>query len=122
MVEICSESLRNSAIGDRFHCTEMDVRREFVAALESAQSKGEIPAGVDPEMAVLMLFAVTDGLVLRLGLEDTLTPKAPNLICGGSRRPFSASAFPDEPSGPMNRRGAVRQGADRPIAATPSRT
>lgn len=74
MVEICSESLRNSAIGERFHCTELDVRNELLEAVRVAQRTGEIPASVDAEMAILMLFSVTDGLVMRMGLEPALTP------------------------------------------------
>ncbi len=76
MVEICSESLRNSSIGERFHCTEEDARREILSALEAAQQAGEIPASVDCPMALLMLFAMTDGLVLRMGLEPGLSPDA----------------------------------------------
>ncbi|WP_244487933.1 TetR/AcrR family transcriptional regulator [Aureimonas sp. Leaf454] len=69
MIEIVSESIRNTAIGERFHAIESDVRSTIRAALDEAQKTGEIGADVDLDIALVMLLAVGDGLVMRLQLE-----------------------------------------------------
>jgi TetR/AcrR family transcriptional repressor of uid operon len=76
MVEICAESMRNTSVGDRFHCIETDIRGEFLAAFAAAQAAGEIPADVDLPVALQVLLSVGDGLVLRMGLEPDMTPEA----------------------------------------------
>ena len=79
MVEICSESLRNTTVGHRFHCIETDVRGLFFDALARAQATGEIDPSVDIQSAVTMLLAMGDGLVMRFSLDpdvsvDSLLP------------------------------------------------
>ncbi|WP_320409386.1 TetR/AcrR family transcriptional regulator [Aureimonas sp. Leaf427] len=69
LVEIVSESIRNTAIGERFHAIEAEIRDIIRAALVEAQERGEIGAGVDLDIAIVMLFAMSDGLVMRLQLE-----------------------------------------------------
>ena len=69
MVEICSESIRNTAVGKRFHEVEREVRDAFLAALQLAQAEGEIDAGIDLESALFVMFALGDGLVMRLQME-----------------------------------------------------
>ncbi|HEX2019249.1 MAG TPA: TetR/AcrR family transcriptional regulator [Aurantimonas sp.] len=70
MVEIWSESIRNRALGRRFHEIEVEVRRAFDAALRRAKSEGEIDPGIDIPVVLTVLFAVADGLVMRLQIED----------------------------------------------------
>lgn len=70
MVEIWSESIRNTAIGRRFHEIEAEVRRAFHAELTRAQAAGEIDRSIDIAVALTVLFAVADGLVMRLQIED----------------------------------------------------
>lgn len=69
MVEICVESIRNSALGQQFHAIECGVRNAFQQALQQAHERGEIDATVDVEMALHVLFSMGDGLVLRMQLE-----------------------------------------------------
>ncbi|WP_246233132.1 TetR/AcrR family transcriptional regulator [Aurantimonas aggregata] len=70
MVEIWSESIRNTALGQRFHEIEAEVRRAFHAALLRAQEDGEIDPGIDIDVVLTVLFAIGDGLVMRLQIED----------------------------------------------------
>ncbi|WP_224005976.1 TetR/AcrR family transcriptional regulator [Aureimonas sp. SA4125] len=69
MVEICSESIRNTAVGKRFHEVEREVRDAFRQSLVEAQTEGEIDAHVDVETALFVLFSLGDGLVMRLQIE-----------------------------------------------------
>jgi AcrR family transcriptional regulator len=69
MVEICSESLRNTAVGERFHEIEREVRDAFRAALVEAQAAGEIAGDLDLDVVLMMVFAIGDGLQMRLALE-----------------------------------------------------
>ncbi len=69
MFEICSESMRSTAVGHRFHCIETDIRAEFVTAIATAQADGEVDASVDVEAAVTMLIAIGDGLAMRVTLD-----------------------------------------------------
>lgn len=69
MVEICSESIRNTAIGKRFHEIESSVRLAISDALRRARDEGEIDLDTDLGVALTVLFAVGDGLVMRLQLE-----------------------------------------------------
>lgn len=73
MIEVCAESLRNTAVGERFHCIEHDVRSELVSAMSAAKAAGEIPADLDVGRAMQVLYSVVDGLVLRMALESDLT-------------------------------------------------
>lgn len=69
MVEICVESIRNSALGQQFHAIECGVRHAFHDALRKAHAAGEIDSSVDIEMALHVLFSMGDGLVMRMQLE-----------------------------------------------------
>lgn len=69
MVEICSESLRNTAVGKRFNELESLIRTAFEDVLRSAQESGEIGADVDLQSVMTIIFALGDGLVMRLRLE-----------------------------------------------------
>jgi AcrR family transcriptional regulator len=82
MLEICSESLRNSGVADRFANAEQEVRETFLAEAHAAQERGEIGADVDVGEAIRTLMAFADGVVLRLGLEKgfDLDHVAPTLL------------------------------------------
>jgi len=79
MAEIWSESIRNTAVGRRFDEIERVVQAAFREALLNAQERGEIAHDIDIDAVMTMLFAMGDGLVLRLQLEpetdvDSLEP------------------------------------------------
>lgn len=85
MVEICSESLRNTAVGERFQAIEAEVRQRFQVVLEEARSRGEIAADLDLDLALTFLMGTGDGLVMRLRLEperpaETLRPYLHRMI------------------------------------------
>jgi TetR/AcrR family transcriptional regulator, repressor for uid operon len=82
MLEICSESLRNSAVAERFAKSEQEVRDTFLAEAYAAQRRGEVGADVDIAEAMRTLMAFADGIVLRLGLEKgfDLDHVAPTLL------------------------------------------
>ena len=75
MVEICAESMRNCGVGARFRGIETEVFRRFVEVLTVSRGKGEIPADVDLEMAVVMLMSLGDGLAQRMGHDESLEPE-----------------------------------------------
>ena len=68
MVEIWSESIRNTAVGRRFHAVEGEVRQALREALARARETGEVDPGLDLDAAMTVLFAVVDGLAMRLQL------------------------------------------------------
>lgn len=76
MLEICAESLRNSAVGDLFGRNEAVVRAELAAVVAAGIEAGEVAPDVDVARTLQVMFAVTDGLVLRTGLEPDLTVEA----------------------------------------------
>ncbi len=71
-VEICSESLRNTAVGERFRTIEADVQAQLRAVVEEAKRSGEVPADLDVEVVLALLMSIGDGMVLRLQLDPTL--------------------------------------------------
>jgi AcrR family transcriptional regulator len=73
MVEICSESIRNTAVGKRFHEVEKEVRTAIMASLRKAQVEGEIDADIELESALFVLFALGDGLLMRLQIEPEVS-------------------------------------------------
>lgn len=87
MVEICSESIRNTTIGKRFHEIEMEVRRAFREALQHAHDRGEIAADIDLGVVLTVLLSVGDGLVMRLQIEqdfdiETIEPYLRRIVEG----------------------------------------
>ncbi|ALN72019.1 MULTISPECIES: TetR/AcrR family transcriptional regulator [unclassified Aureimonas] len=85
IVEICSESLRNTAVGARFQMVEDEARSRIRQALKGAQDQGEIPGDLDLELALTLLMSIGDGLVMRLRLEperplETLRPYLHRMI------------------------------------------
>jgi TetR/AcrR family transcriptional repressor of uid operon len=69
MLEICSESMRNTTVGHRFHSIETDARATFRTVIEQAQKAGEIDPEVDVDAAVTVLFAIGDGLAMRMSMD-----------------------------------------------------
>jgi AcrR family transcriptional regulator len=72
MLEICSESMRNTGVGDKFNACETDAMDLFRSVIEDARRRGEIDPDVDVEAAVTILFAIGDGLAMRLSLDRNL--------------------------------------------------
>lgn len=70
--EIFAEAARNPALKPTFDAVEDEmnaaIRRLFVAA----QARGEIDASIDPDVAMLLINAIGDGLVLRNNFEPDL--------------------------------------------------
>jgi len=73
MIEICAESMRNSTVGGLFGRNEATVRTEIAGIVAEAVGRGEVAAGVDVARTVQVVFAITDGLVLRMGMDADLT-------------------------------------------------
>ncbi len=82
MVEICSESLRNTTVGARFCELEAMVRESMRTAIEEARERGEVPADLDLPLALTMIFAFGDGLMMRLQFEREVALEAiePHLL------------------------------------------
>ncbi len=75
MAEIMAETMRSTGLSDRFNTIEMDVREEFLRAFKEAQDTGEIATDVDIEAAIMVMMAIGDGLVLRMGIENEASPE-----------------------------------------------
>ncbi|RIY02467.1 TetR/AcrR family transcriptional regulator [Aureimonas flava] len=76
MIEICSESLRNTAVGARFCELETLVRDRMRAAVEDARERGEVPRDLDLDIALTMIFSFGDGLMMRLQFERDVALEA----------------------------------------------
>ncbi|WP_428031897.1 TetR/AcrR family transcriptional regulator [Ancylobacter sp.] len=70
--EIYAEAARNPALKPTFDAVEDEMNAAIRAHLVAAQARGEIDAGIDPDVAMLMINAIGDGLVLRHSLEPGL--------------------------------------------------
>ncbi|WAP70701.1 TetR/AcrR family transcriptional regulator [Jiella pelagia] len=86
-IEIWSESIRNTAVGQRFFEIEETVHANFRALLLDAREHGEIDAACDIDTALTMIFALADGLVLRLQLHpeisiETIEPELRKFVRG----------------------------------------
>jgi len=74
MVEICSESLRNTAVGQRFHEVEGTVRQAIQTAIEDGIARGEVDPRIDLAIVMTILFGLGDGLMMRLQLDRDVEP------------------------------------------------
>jgi AcrR family transcriptional regulator len=72
MLEICSESMRNTGVGGKFAACETDALSLFRVVIEDARQRGEIDPTLDVEAAVLVLFAIGDGLAMRMSMDREL--------------------------------------------------
>jgi TetR/AcrR family transcriptional regulator, repressor for uid operon len=74
MVEICSESLRNTAVGQRFAEIEATVRGAIRAAIMGGMRTGEVDPAIDVDKVVTILFGLGDGLLMRLQMDRHVRP------------------------------------------------
>ncbi|GLK73063.1 TetR/AcrR family transcriptional regulator [Ancylobacter dichloromethanicus] len=70
--EIYAEAARNPALKPTFDAVEDEMNAAIRAHFVAAQARGEIDASIDPDIAMLMLNAIGDGLVLRNSFEPGL--------------------------------------------------
>ena len=87
MLEICAESIRNTEIGRRFHEIEGVVRQAFLAALQKGLADGEVDPDIDLSVALVVIFSIADGLLMRLQLEpdfdiETVEPHLRRVVEG----------------------------------------
>ncbi|NDW07427.1 TetR/AcrR family transcriptional regulator [Jiella pacifica] len=86
-IEIWSESIRNTAVGQRFCEIEADIHASFRKLLLDARQRGEIDPDADIDAALTLIFALADGLVLHLQLHpkisiDTIEPQLRKFVQG----------------------------------------
>jgi TetR/AcrR family transcriptional regulator, repressor for uid operon len=74
-MEIVAESLRNPKIHALLVSAEKRIKEAFVTALAAAVARGEIEAQADLASIATLLFALWDGLILRLAYEERLVPE-----------------------------------------------
>lgn len=74
MAEITAESLRNSAIGQRFAQIDEGVRDTIRTVLTEAIAEGELPPIDDMDATISMTMAAVDGIALRQIYDPDLTP------------------------------------------------
>ncbi len=72
-LEVMSEGMRNTAIGETFLCNEVAVRDQLHLTLAAAQDAGEVAAGVDLCPTISMLMAFAEGIVIRRAFDPMLT-------------------------------------------------
>ncbi len=72
-IEIWSESIRNTAVGQRFCEIETTIRDSFRNLLLDARDRGEIDSDADIDAALMLIFALADGLVLHLQLHPQIS-------------------------------------------------
>ncbi|WP_245396729.1 TetR/AcrR family transcriptional regulator [Jiella sonneratiae] len=96
-LEIWSESVRNTAVGQRFCEIEETVRAGFRRLLVDARDRGEINPDTDLDAALMLIFALADGLVLHLQLRpeiavETIEPELRKFVHGllAPRQPAAA--------------------------------
>ncbi len=94
LVEICSESLRNTTVGARFYEIQKGVRLALHTALEQAQAQGELRQDAEIDVILTLLFAIGDGLMMRLQIErdielDSVEPYLRRMLSAlvGKERP-----------------------------------
>jgi AcrR family transcriptional regulator len=73
LAEICAESLRNSAIGQRFAQIDDRVRDVIREVLSEAVARGEITPIDDVDATIGVTMAAVDGLALRQMSDQDLT-------------------------------------------------
>ncbi len=72
-IEIWSESIRNTTVGQRFCEIETTIRDSFRNLLLDARDRGEIDSDADIDAALMLIFALADGLVLHLQLHPQIS-------------------------------------------------
>ena len=70
--EIYAEAARNTGLKPTFDAVEDEMNAAIRACFVAAQARGEIDPAIDPDLAMVMINAIGDGLVLRHGFEPAL--------------------------------------------------
>ncbi|MCE7029721.1 TetR/AcrR family transcriptional regulator [Jiella avicenniae] len=86
-IEIWSESIRNTAVGQRFCEIEAGIHASLRTMVFAARDRGEIDPDADVDAALTLIFALADGLVLRLQLQpeisiDSIEPQLRKFVRG----------------------------------------
>ena len=71
-IEIWAESIRNTAVGQRFAEIEAAVHTAFRKLLVEARDRGEIDRDTDIDAAMLLIFSLADGLIVHLQLRPEI--------------------------------------------------
>ncbi|SCW89981.1 TetR/AcrR family transcriptional regulator [Ancylobacter rudongensis] len=71
--EIYAEAARNPALKPTFDAVEDEMNAAIRAHFVAAQARGEVDAAIDPDVAMVMINAIGDGLVLRHSFEPDLS-------------------------------------------------
>ncbi|WP_018388172.1 TetR/AcrR family transcriptional regulator [Ancylobacter sp. FA202] len=71
--EIYAEAARNPALKPTFDAVEDEMNAAIRAHLVAAQARGEIDPSLDPDVVMVMINAIGDGLVLRQSFEPDLS-------------------------------------------------
>ncbi len=99
LAEVFAESLRNSAIGERFKTKDCNSREVFAQLVREAVEAGEIREPEDFEMAISFLKATGEGLAIRMAFDPALTIERVEPIL----RRVAHSLFPPAGSVPHDR-------------------
>lgn len=78
-VQVWSEALRDPTLAEFVHQVYTRLRARMVALAEAAVTRGELPAGTDPEAVGSVLFALLPGYALQrilIGVPDAATYRA----------------------------------------------
>jgi len=67
--EILAESARNPALKEVFDAAEAEMMAAIRQAFIAAQQRGEVDPDLDPDVALMMINAIGDGLVMRNRLD-----------------------------------------------------
>lgn len=70
--EIFAEAARNPALKPTFDAVEDEMNEAIRRCFVAAQARGEIDASIDPDIALLLINAIGDGLMLRSSFEPDL--------------------------------------------------
>lgn len=70
--EIFAEAARNPALKPTFDAVEDEMNEAIRRCFIAAQARGEIDASIDPDIALLLINAIGDGLMLRSSFEPDL--------------------------------------------------
>ncbi|MCS0495208.1 TetR/AcrR family transcriptional regulator [Ancylobacter sp. MQZ15Z-1] len=70
--EISAEAARNPVLKAKFDEVEAEMEEVIRRAFVAAQARGEVDPALDPDLALVMINAIGDGLLLRSRLEPDL--------------------------------------------------
>jgi AcrR family transcriptional regulator len=94
--EIFAEAARNAALKPTFDAVEDEMNQAIRRCFLAAQARGEIDASIDPDIALLLINAIGDGLMLRNSFEPGLPlDKMMPALAGLMARMLAPTASPD---------------------------